>query len=98
MITKRQRLEAKIKANNNKIKELQNKNAEIRKETFLLCDKVQRFEEKTEIIGHGKSKRVALLGRIYWKEDFIDDDSKKTITIERSQVVRANGDWLVGYK
>ena len=71
--------------------------AELKKEAMLLCDEQQRYEEKEETPMEYKFAPPAtpiLIGRIYWKEDFIDEETEEVITIERSEVVRENGEWI----
>ena len=69
------------------------------KQDLLLCDDVQRFEEKIEQHPKQKWERKSnkldgkLVGRIFWKEDFIDEDNGEVITVERQQVVRVDGEW-----
>jgi hypothetical protein len=70
---------------------------ELKKEALLLCDEQQRYEEKEELIVISKrpyKTQKTIIGRIYWKEDFTDEDGGDVITIERSEVVRENGEWV----
>jgi sulfate adenylyltransferase subunit 1 (EFTu-like GTPase family) len=84
---------------NDKIELIEKTEAEIielRKEYVLLCDEYQRFEEKEEeiIISRRPKKTVTrLIGRIYWKEEFKDEEDDTSIWIERNQVVRIDGVW-----
>ncbi|MCG9911863.1 MAG: hypothetical protein MH137_11230 [Flavobacteriales bacterium] len=96
-MSKRQKLEAKIEAKKAQIQKLKEEIIELRKETFLLSDKQQRFEEKEEthiVSRRPKKEETFLIGRIYWKEYFRDEDTGNVITIERNQIVRKNGEWL----
>jgi len=96
-MTKRERLTQKMQQNFDKIEALEKANIELQKELFLLCDKEQWYTEKeeTKTISHRpKRYETALVGRINWNDDFIDEDSGEVITIDRSQVVRINGAWL----
>jgi len=80
-----------------KIKKLQKEITELRKEDMLLCDKAQQFTEKEEeviICGRPKKYETRLIGRIHWKEDFVDEDTGKVFSINRKQTVRVNGEWL----
>ena len=85
---------------NNKIAfidNLKNEILELRRQEVLISDKNQQFVEKEEqvlISGRPKVYETKLVGRIFWKEKFIDqDDPKHPIFIERTQVVRINGEW-----
>ena len=45
-----------------------------------------------------KDKKKALnvlIGRIYWKENFLDEDTGNHIPIVRNVIVRRNGEWLI---
>ena len=74
---------------------------ELRRADMLLSDEYQQFTESIE-----RHKKVAyqrtpheydgkLIGRVHWVENIVDEDTKKVITIERSQVVRVDGKWIV---
>lgn len=60
-----------------------------------------RFEEKVET--HPKPKYArkphplngVLVGRYFWTEEFVDEDSGESVFIERSQIVRENGEWVI---
>lgn len=72
---------------------------ELQKESLLLCDEEQWFREKVEQHPRQKYQRKdywlhnKLVGRVHWNEDFKDEDTGEVITIERSQVVRVEGEW-----
>jgi len=95
----RQEIEAKRQENLQKIKAIKEENIELAKQAILLCDETQRFEEKIESHPKAKYQRKPhwldgkLVGRIFWNEDFKDEDTGKVITIERQQVVRIDGEW-----
>jgi len=95
----RQEIEAKRQSNFQKIEELKRENIELTKQSLLLSDDVQRFEEKIESHPKLKWQRKPnfldgkLVGRIFWNEDFFDGDTGEKITIERQQVVRVDGEW-----
>lgn len=98
-MTKRERLEAKKLKNFDKIEELKRQNIELTKESLLLCDDKQWFTEKEEkhvVSKRPKKTETFLIGRIHWMETFKDEDKPDgsgDIEIERSQVVRVNGEW-----
>lgn len=95
----RQEIEAKKQSNFQRIEELKRENIELTKQDLLLSDDVQRFEEKIESHPKAKHQRTPnkldgkLVGRIFWKEDFVDEDNGEVITVERQQVVRVDGEW-----
>jgi hypothetical protein len=79
-----------------KIQSLKLEIIELNKEEALLSDKYQQFTEvEEEILVYGRPKKyeTKLMGRIHWKEDFIDEDTGDVITIDRSRLVRINGEW-----
>jgi hypothetical protein len=96
---KREEIEIKILDIHKKIEVLEKEIIELKKENILFCDENQWFEEKIE--SHPKLKYQRknnfldgkLVGRVFWKEDFKDEDTGEVITIERQQVVRINGEW-----
>lgn len=96
----RNEIEQKRKENFDKIEALKRENIELAKQSILLSDEVQQFTE--EIESHPKSKYQRkpnyldgkLVGRIHWKESFKDEDTGKSIEIERSQIVRIDGEWV----
>jgi len=97
-MTKRERLENKIKKNNAKIEELQKTNESIRIEGYLLCDKQQQYKEEIRFFGRGKTKKEVLVGSIHWKEWFFDsdypNDKTKGVEVNRRATVRQNGEWI----
>ena len=94
----RNEIEQKRKENFDKIEALKRENIELAKQAILLTDEVQQFSE--EIESHPKSKYQRkpkyldgkLVGRIHWKESIKDEDTGKSIEIERSQIVRIDGE------
>lgn len=91
--TRREVIHEQLAANKEAMQKLHTEIVELKKEALLLCDDVQWFVEKKEVIGRGKSKREVLVGRIHWNEDFKDEDTGETITIERTEIVRVDGEW-----
>lgn len=49
----------------------------LQKESLLLCDENQRYEEKEEDFKIAKKIIKQLIGRVYWKEDFKDENTEK---------------------
>jgi hypothetical protein len=67
-------------------------------ESCILCDDFQRYEEKEEEWTVSKRPRRTekhIIGRIFWMEDFSDEDTGCVVTIQRSRMVRKDGVWLV---
>ncbi len=69
------------------------------KEDWLLSDKEQWFteqEETEQVSKRPKKFETALVGRVHWNEFFQDGDKPEGegVTIERSKIVRVNGEWL----
>ena len=96
MARRRSTINKMIDAKIEKIKQLKTEITELSRESILLSDKHQQFTEKEEevlICGRPKKYETKLIGRIHWKEDFIDEDTGDVITIDRSQIVRINGKW-----
>jgi hypothetical protein len=93
-MTTRQKISEKVKANCKKIDELNAKNLELLRKSYLLSDDKQQFIEKEETSGKGKKKVVQLVGRIHWIQKFKDNSTGKYISIERSRPVRINGEWI----
>ncbi len=91
--TKRQKLSDLVKLNNEKIAALHSKNRDILIKSYLLCDDKKTYVEKEEERGKGKNKITQLTGRIKWIQVFEDADTGEKVPIERSEVVRINGEW-----
>jgi hypothetical protein len=97
MSKERQKLSDRIFEINEQIKALTLERLGLEREALLLCDDEQRYSEKYEMVtvnNNGKKvKQQWLIGRIHWKEDFGDASTGQMIQIERSQVVKVNGNW-----
>ena len=91
-------IQAEIEECNDRIEAITAQRLELIKEDLLLCDETQRFEKKTETYtvreNRKKVTKERVVGRVFWKETFYDEDTGKGITIERNRVVRINGEWL----
>ncbi len=93
---RRQTIKNLIDKKCSKIKALKSEIIELKREGILLSDKYQQFTEEEEdvlICGRPKKYETKLIGKIHWKEDFVDEDTHEVITINRSQIVRVNGEW-----
>lgn len=96
----RQQIHDKIRSNLAQIESLENENIELERQSLLLSDEYQRFEEKIE--SHpktrGQKKRNyldgKLVGRVYWKSTFLDEDTGEVLTFDRQRIVRVDGEWV----
>lgn len=96
-MTKRERLAEKIRLNNLKIKELENKNFLLEIESIQISDKYRKYSEKIEKIARLENRKKVyedvLIGKVTWKENWVDEDSGDVIEIERNRVVRRGDKW-----
>lgn len=96
----RNEIQQKREANFSRIEELRLENIELARQAFLLSDENQWFTEKIESYPKSKYQRKPnfldgkLVGRINWNENFMDEDTGDVISIERTQIVRINGQWV----
>lgn len=86
----------KFNVNIAKIKKLQEANIELNRQHLLFSDKNQQYREGEETHGRGKLKQTYFIGRVYWREYFLDEDTGDKIWIDRSKVVRQNNEWIIG--
>lgn len=97
-MTQRERLHGKLREIENQIDALNDERLQVKRDLMLLCDDKQWFEEKMEsFVRRSKRKKETiqhLIGRVYWNENFIDEDTGAVVTINRSRVVRQDGEWL----
>jgi len=96
------RNEIKLQAINkrNQINILEKEIEELNKQNLLLSDEDQWFEEKIEASTFRKNRKKVteehLIGRVHWKEYFIDeDDPDNKVEIDRSKIVRVDGEWRI---
>lgn len=94
---KRKQIIDQIRKNSAKINALREVNKKLERQHLLLSDKQQQYVEKEETVGRGKNKRTHLIGRVHWKEYFMDEDTRQSILINRSRIVRQDGEWINGY-
>jgi hypothetical protein len=97
-MSKRKEIEAKIQANKDLIAQLKKSNNDLYYESLLLSDDEQQyFEEEREVVVSKRPKvtKKVLFGMVRWNEDFRDEDTGEVITIERHQVVKEDGNWVV---
>ena len=97
-MTTRQQIIENIKEKRQQIGTLYEEINQLYRESLLLSDDEQWFTEKEETeeikVGRKKEKRTFLAGRIHWNETFKDADTGQEIVIERSRLVRVNGEWV----
>ena len=87
-------------------KEMKRKIAQIKKiekemealfiQDMLFCDKKQWYKEQEEdVVISRRPKKIERqkIGRLFWKEKFVDEDTGKGVFVERQRVVRINGVW-----
>lgn len=80
------------------IRELQHNLSELTKENLLLSDDQQWFTEEIETWKTGKWKKkevTHLVGRVHWVEDFTDESTGDVVSINRSTIVRIDGEWSI---
>ena len=94
----RKQIRKEIAQNTKAIDALCRANLQLRREDCLLNDETQRYEEKIAHYGRGKTKHSVLEGRIYWTQRFKDTDTGGSIAVERSRVVKVDGEWTGLYR
>lgn len=95
----RTEIKLKIKENKEKIVSLKEQNLELQRQECLICDDSGFFTEEIESHPKRKWQREVhpwdgkLIGRRHWFDNFTDEYTGQVVTIERSEVVRINGEW-----
>lgn len=92
---RRCQIEKKIEKNNQQIKFLEMQNRNLFLQSLELSDKSQQYKEIEKEVGRGKNKETVLMGKITWKEKYVDEDTGEVLSIERSQFVKRNGIWII---
>jgi len=96
----RKEIQQKRKENFDKIEALKLENIELTKQAILLSDEEQQFTEEIESHPRAKYQREdnyldgKLVGRIHWIEQFKDEADGTFINVNRSRLVRINGEWV----
>ena len=90
----RKRISRKIKNRISKINKLRGEITELNKENMLFSDTKQWYTEEDVTVGRGKTKETFLAGKINWIDGFTDEDTGDVMYINRSEIVRKNGEWL----
>lgn len=86
---KSERIRTKINRNVQKIYELINLNNELH--WSYMTSEGKRFEEQERNMGTKKNPKPATVTVMFWMEKFKDEDTGKYIRIERSRIVKING-------
>lgn len=98
---RREEIKIQILEKKLKINHLEKEINELTRETLLLSDDKSQFVEQKEFItkriNRKKVMEEKLIGRVHWVQDFEDEDTGEKIKIQRSCVVRENGEWINGY-
>ncbi|HEX8334710.1 MAG TPA: hypothetical protein VF622_18955 [Segetibacter sp.] len=93
----RKEIEASIQAKKEAIKTIKTEIVELSKQSLLFSDEEQWFTEKLETVTYRENRKKVsvekLIGRRHWNEDFRCENTGKVITIERSEVIRIDGQW-----
>ena len=96
----RNEIELKRRENFDQIETLKLENIKLARQAMLMSDENQQFTEEVENYPDAKKGSTGnilngqLVGRIHWKESFKDEDTGKSIEVERSKIVRFNGEWI----
>jgi len=90
----RKSIEVDIQDRKIQVEKLNAEILELRKEDLMFSDQERQYVESIETHGRGKKKEEVLVGRVHWKETFVDEDTKQSLVINRSEPVKWNGEWL----
>jgi hypothetical protein len=96
-ILTRKEINDKISALKQQIAFLNSEVINLNRQSALLSDKKQQYKEEMEtfvVSKRPKKSEQKLVGRIYWRECFMDQDTKEKIFITRSRIVKINGEWV----
>ena len=88
----------KIKSKTKKISDLENEISLLKIQEVQISDKYQIYVECIEDVITSRRPKVIekmLIGKILWKEDFLDEDTGQVISIDRSSTVRRDDVWFV---
>lgn len=93
----RQQISDEIKAKQRQVEQLKLDIQTLWRESLLLCDEKQWFEEKMETNKVREGRKLVekqwLIGRIHWVENFRDEDTGEVIPVNRTRIIRVNGNW-----
>lgn len=95
---KRSTILKKIIIKVDQIQKLKTEILELERANMLLSDRNQQYVEAEENVTMSYKPLVhkkVLVGRVFWKEKFIDEsDPKNSVFISRSKAVKVDGEWL----
>ena len=95
----REIIRKKIEETEEKIRFYQVELQKIKEENLLFSDEQQWFVEKEEEVKFRQNRKVVtenkLIGRVFWKQRFLDEDTGKAIEVVRNQIIRENGEFIV---
>ena len=92
----RKDIRAEISAKIELIEQLEAEKKELILEDIQFSDEERWYieeEETHEVSKRPKKSEKFMVGRINWKEELKDESTKESIFIDRSRVVRINGEW-----
>ena len=96
-MSKRAELRKQIQSNQEMIEKLRAENLKLQREDWMLSDETQWYEEKEILVTISKRPKVVekqIRGFIKWNQEFKDEATGESISIERSQVVKINGKFV----
>lgn len=94
----REEIEKRIKEKIHMIENLKEDIVGLKIQGYLLCDENQHYtEQEEERIISKRPKKVEKIkvGRINFKQTFYDEDTGEPCVIDRSEVVRVDGVWII---
>lgn len=90
-------MQNKIKNRLDKIEKLQSEIKELERKIMTTSDSKQQYVEVNEevlVCGRPKKYETKLIGRLNWKQHFTDEDTGESVTIDRSTLVKVNGEFV----
>jgi len=99
----RKQIKAEIENQDRLLRIIQGRKLELQREAYQLSDEDRWYTEEIEDYltyekGHRKrAKQVVksrLAGRVHWIENFTDEDTGQKIPVERSRIIKINGEWI----
>lgn len=95
----RSEIQVEISIKKDQIGRLNSNIKNLEREALMLSDSKQQYTEKEEqhTFKEGRKNvvKTVLVGRIHWKESYIDESTGKRVYIQRSRMVKQGGEWLV---
>lgn len=94
LIARKKRVEKEYSLLKNKLNKLEKEALLIFRQLDMMDRKGHKVIVKQETWGKGKNKRTGMVGRHYWREKFIDEDTGNGIWVERSRIVSVDGEYF----